>query len=97
MAVSLVDKKTNQLTIGLPNGVWYEILDIQEMEQFIDNRHFCDSAEGSAEIARKIADLIEACTLLDKLGSGRLMLTHRIDLKNLIIDFFRTCDGFYTR
>ncbi|OTA16550.1 hypothetical protein Xbed_03477 [Xenorhabdus beddingii] len=94
MTVSLINKKNGEPSIELTNGNWFEILDIPGMERLIDTEHFCDSVEGNANTAQKMADLIANWAPLDKWGNGDPEFQER--LKNRVVEFLRTCEGFYT-
>ncbi|EMS8293835.1 TPA: hypothetical protein ACVTE6_003598 [Salmonella enterica subsp. enterica] len=96
MSVLLTDKRRPRErvpSVGLPNATWWAVLDIPGMSQFVDTRHFCDTAKATPAKARKMADLIEPWTPPDDWVNGNDREWHA-RMKGYIIDFLRTCNGF---
>lgn len=99
MSVCMVDKRRNGQKIpgvGMPNHTWFCVLDIEGMSDFVDTRHFCDTAQATPSKAKKMADLVDAWTPPDGWCNGNDRDWHKT-MKGYIVDFLRNCNGFRVR
>ncbi len=92
MSVEL-EPKGDAYEIGLANGTWYTMVNTSGIKDLIGEQRFTDPVHVDAETALKCAEALEDWTPPEgwfskgKEGEG----------KEMMLEFFKTCDGFKTR
>lgn len=96
MTVEIFDRRRKDKAVaelGLANGTWFAVLEIEGMSDLINTQHTNDPLEVSPAVAKKMAVLIAGWKPPRGWG-GRI---GHANMKLWIIEFLLTCNGFRTR
>ena len=92
MSVEL-EPKGAAYEIGLANGTWFTMVNTSDIKELIGEQKFTDPVYVDAKTALKCADALENWTPPE----GWFSKGKEHEGKKMMIEFFKTCDGFETR
>lgn len=94
MTVCIVDRRRKNdpfkvCDVELPNGHWFEILDLVRVGNLINNQHTNDEIVATKAKARLLAKVIEIDFNPDT--------EQKKQMKSVVVEFLKDCNGFRTR
>ena len=92
MSVEL-EPKGDAYEIGLANGTWYTLVNTSGIKDLIGEQKFNDPIHVDAETALKCADVLENWIPPE----GWFSKGKEHEGKEMMVEFFKTCNGFETR
>lgn len=90
MPVEFVPKSKNSFCFGVSNNTWFNLVNNTHICEIIGEQYTTDPVEVTAEQAKQFAEILKQTEFKFD------VLTVSENIYNEFIEFFETCEGFYT-